>query len=177
MPFPVDGLVFAPVCVRLPGVGAFVAQAGPPVATVRPVEAAIAEDTLTRYRRVLGEDHPVTLRLANNLAVGLRGLGEYEQARDVDKDTLSRYRRVLGEDHPATLDSANNLAADLRALGEHEEARELHEDTLARRRRVLGDDHPATLRSAHNLAADLRVLGEHDQAGQLDEWIKFLDRS
>src|SRR5437764_1323658 len=98
MPFPVDGLVFAPVCVRLPGVGAFVAQAGPPVATVRPVEAAIAEDTLTRYRRVLGEDHPVPLRLASNLAAGLCVLGEHEQARELDEDTLTRRRRVLGDD-------------------------------------------------------------------------------
>jgi Tetratricopeptide repeat len=34
------------------------------------------EDTLTRKRRVLGEDHPETLRSARNLAADLRALGE-----------------------------------------------------------------------------------------------------
>ena len=96
---------------------------------------------------MLGDDHLVTLRLANNLAAGLRALGEHEQAHELDEDTLSRYRRVMDDDHPATLDLANNLAAGLCALGEHEDARELHEDTLTRRRRVLGDDHPDTLRT------------------------------
>ena len=34
------------------------------------------EDTLARYRRVLGEDYPDTLRTAGNLAADLRALGE-----------------------------------------------------------------------------------------------------
>jgi Tetratricopeptide repeat len=67
---------------------------------------------------VLGADHPDTLRSAANLAADLRGLGEYQAARDLEEDTLARSRRVLGADHPDTLRSANNLAADLRALGE-----------------------------------------------------------
>jgi hypothetical protein len=68
--------------------------------------------------RVLGADHPDTLRSASNLAVDLRGLGEVAAARDLDQDTLERRRRVLGADHPDTLRSANNLAVDLSALGE-----------------------------------------------------------
>jgi hypothetical protein len=127
------------------------------------------EDTLTRYRRVLGNDHPDTLRSAHNLAVSLRALGEHEQARELGEDTLSRRRRVLGDDHPDTLLSAHNLAVSLRALGEHERARRLHEDTLPRRRRILGDDHPDTLRSANNLANNLSALGEHEQARKLHE--------
>ena len=67
---------------------------------------------------MLGEDHPDTLTSANNLAIDLRNLGEYQAARELDEDTLARRRRVLGEDHPDTLASASNLAADLRALGE-----------------------------------------------------------
>ena len=127
------------------------------------------EDTLTRRRRVLGDDHPDTLTSASNLAVDLCALGEYQQARDLDEDTLTRRRRVLGDDHPDTLSSANNLAVDLRGLGEYQQARDLDEDTLTRRRRVLGDDHPDTLTSANNLAADLRALGEYQQARDLDE--------
>ena len=80
----------------------------------------LQNDTLTRLRQVLGEDHPDTLTSASRLAADLRELGEYQQARGLDEDTLARRRRVLGDDHPDTLTSANNLAADLRPLGERE---------------------------------------------------------
>jgi len=70
---------------------------------------------------VRGDAPPETLPSASRLAADLRELGEYQQARALDKDTLARRRRVLGEDHPDTLTSATNLAADLRALGEHEQ--------------------------------------------------------
>jgi hypothetical protein len=76
---------------------------------------------------VLGEDHPDTLLSANNLAVDLRALGEFERARQLDEDTLTRYRRVLGEDHPDTLRSASNLAIGLAELREYERARELED--------------------------------------------------
>ncbi|MEU1842412.1 FxSxx-COOH system tetratricopeptide repeat protein [Micromonospora sediminicola] len=127
------------------------------------------EDTLTRRRRILGDDHPDTLTSAHNLANDLRQLGQHEQARALNEDTLTRRRRILGDDHPHTLSSANNLAIALRELGQHEQARALNEDTLTRYRRVLGDDHPDTLNSAHNLAIDLTMLGQHEQARVLDE--------
>ena len=41
----------------------------------------LAQETLDRRRRVLGEDHPATLTSAGNLAADLRALGE------ADKDT------------------------------------------------------------------------------------------
>jgi len=42
------------------------------------VQAArdLDQDTLDRKRRVLGEDHPETLRSARNLAADLRALSE-----------------------------------------------------------------------------------------------------
>ncbi len=94
----------------------------------------LLERALKLRRRVLGEDHPHTLNSANNLAVNLRELGQYEAARRLDEDTLARRRRALGQEHPYTLKSANNLARDLRALGQHEAARQLDEDTETRRR-------------------------------------------
>lgn len=121
------------------------------------------------HQQILGDDHPNTLRSANNLAVNLRTLGKPERARRLSEDTLTRRCQVLGPDHPDTLTTATNLAADLRALGEHQRARQLNEDTLTRYRQVLGDDHPDTLRSATNLALTLNALGEHQRARDLDE--------
>jgi hypothetical protein len=37
------------------------------------------EDTLTRMRRILGEDHPYTLRSAANLAAALTNPNEHDQ--------------------------------------------------------------------------------------------------
>jgi hypothetical protein len=53
------------------------------------------EDSLAHQRRVLGYDHPDTLRVAHNLAAGLSAMGEHQQARQLDEDTLTRYLRVL----------------------------------------------------------------------------------
>ncbi|MFE9751318.1 FxSxx-COOH system tetratricopeptide repeat protein [Saccharothrix saharensis] len=127
------------------------------------------EDTLSRYRRVLGDDDPNTLVAVSNLALDLRALGEHEAARELNEDTLSRRQRLFGDDHPDTLISAVNLATDLTDLGEHRAARELDEDTLRRQRRVLGLDHPETLQTAANLAVDLSTLGEHQAARELAE--------
>jgi hypothetical protein len=76
---------------------------------------------LQRQQRILGADHPDTLRSASNLAIDLRALGEHVAARDLHNETLQRQQRILGADHPDTLRSASNLAIDLRALGEQPE--------------------------------------------------------
>jgi Tetratricopeptide repeat len=44
----------------------------------------LGEDTLTRCRRVLGEDHPDTLLSARSLAAVLANLGEHDQAHSLD---------------------------------------------------------------------------------------------
>ncbi|MGB8201753.1 MAG: tetratricopeptide repeat protein, partial [Pseudonocardiaceae bacterium] len=84
-----------------------------------------AEDTLTRHRRVLGEDHPDTLRSATTLTATLGRLGQHGLARQLAEDTLTRCRQVLGEDHPDTLRSVHSLAAVPANLGEHGQARGL----------------------------------------------------
>ena len=116
-----------------------------------------------------GHDHPLSLGYANNLALRLQDLGEFESSRELNEDTLSRRRSLLGEDHRETLASANNLAGVLARLSEFESSRELNEDTLGRRRSSLGEDHRETLASANNLAIDLMMLGEHQAARALDE--------
>lgn len=100
------------------------------------------EDSLAHQRRLLGHDHPDTLRSAHNLAINLRALGQHEQACRLGDDTFRRRRWVLGEDHPDTLTSAHNLAVGLRALGKHEQAGQLDEDTLIRYRRDAGRRRP-----------------------------------
>jgi tetratricopeptide (TPR) repeat protein len=119
-------------------------------------------------RSRLGADHPDTLESANNLALNLWWLGQYEPASRLAEDTLTR-RRVLGDDHPQTLESAINFAGFLWALGRYEQARRLVEDTRTRLCRVLDEDHVLTLFSGHSLAVYLRELGQHAEARRLAE--------
>ena len=47
-------------------------------------------------RRVLGEEHPDTLRSANNLATSLSGQGKHAEAERIEREVLGARRRVLG---------------------------------------------------------------------------------
>ena len=44
--------------------------------------------TLARCRRLLGEDHPDTLRSAGSFGVDPSNLGEHQGARELDEDPL-----------------------------------------------------------------------------------------
>lgn len=49
--------------------------------------------TLDHYRRVLGDDHSLTLGSASNLAADLHALGEVQGERELDEDMARRKRR------------------------------------------------------------------------------------
>ncbi|MEW2477919.1 FxSxx-COOH system tetratricopeptide repeat protein [Micromonospora gifhornensis] len=121
------------------------------------------------WQRLLGPDHPHTLKAATEYAHARFTLGAIREAHDIVTDTLSRYRRTLGDDHPDALRSAHDLAVTLHALGDYTQAHALDEDTLTRYRRTLGDDHPDTLSAAHGLAGTLHSLGDYTQAHALAE--------
>jgi tetratricopeptide (TPR) repeat protein len=77
----------------------------------------LEEQTLTTYRRVLGENHPDTLTSMDNLAATLRHLGDFQGARELQEQTLAARRRVLGEDHPNTRASKSNSPKSVGNLG------------------------------------------------------------
>jgi hypothetical protein len=66
-------------------------------------------EVLKVRRRVLGEEHPATLRSKSNLARSLPGQGQYADAKAMEREVLAVRRRVLGEKHPDTLTNASNL--------------------------------------------------------------------
>jgi tetratricopeptide (TPR) repeat protein len=125
------------------------------------------EQALAGYRRTLGDDHPNTLALMNNLATTRLALGDLQGARDLQEEALATERRVLGDDHPKTLVLMNNLAITRRTLGDLQGARALFVETLTARRQVLGDDHPETLTFISNLADIQRALGDPQGAFEL----------
>jgi len=129
----------------------------------------LAEALYRPWRGRLGDDDRTLAAATAYLAVGLRTMGHYAEARDLDAEILDRRRRELGPDHPSTLSAVHNLASDLRELGEVQSARELDEATLEGRHRALGPEHPSALQSRTSIASDARDLGDLQTARALDE--------
>ncbi|MBQ0864674.1 tetratricopeptide repeat protein [Streptomyces sp. RK75] len=120
------------------------------------------------YARVLGADHPDTLRSRHSHAWNLGQAGEHVEAARLMADVAVDRARVLGPDHPDTLQSRHSHAWNLGQAGEHVEAARLMADVADDRTRVLGPDHPDTLRSRNSHAANLERAGEHAEAARLD---------
>jgi len=129
----------------------------------------------TRHR-ILGSEHPDTLRSMGNLALTLQAQGDLAGARKLEEQVLEIRRRILGDEHPDTLTSMNNLAMTLKAQGDLAGAREIQEQVLEIRRRILGDEHPDTLASMNNLALTLQAQGDLEGARKLQKQVLEITR-
>ena len=129
-------------------------------------ERALADST-----RILGDDHPNTLRTRYNLATDYHVAGDLGRATSLYEQALADSTRVLGEDSPQTLSVRNNLAAAYQAAGDLRRATSLFEQILGVTARILGDDHPDTLASRNNLA------GAYDAAGDLGRAIPLYEQA
>jgi hypothetical protein len=95
-------------------------------------------------KRVLGVEHPDTLRSMSNLALTFHGQGRWKEAEELNVQVIETRKRVLGVEHPDTLNSMYNLAFTFRGQGRDEEALALIEDCAQMGKQVLGQDHPST---------------------------------
>ena len=127
------------------------------------------EQTFDNWWRLLGPDHPRTMRSSNYLASAYREAGRLSEAIPLYERTLSDRWRLLGPDHPSTLRSSSYLARTYREAGRLSEAIPLFERTLAGWHHVLGPNHPSTLRSSYYLARTYREAGLLSEAISLCE--------
>jgi hypothetical protein len=77
-------------------------------------------NALEGCRGVLGEEHPRTLEIMDNLALVLQNQGKYAGAQHMHRHTLKLMEKGFGEEHPKTKRCRDNLASCLQA---EEEAR------------------------------------------------------
>ncbi len=105
---------------------------------------AVYEDVLPSLRDVLGEDHPNTLTVQQNLGVALVDEGRCTEARALLEATLAGYERTAGPDHPTTLAVGADLALAYDRLGLAEPAEELLRRSLSGTSARLGRLHPET---------------------------------
>ena len=76
-------------------------------------------------KRVLGEEHPDTLRGMANLAVMFQDQGRWNEAEKLQVVVMETMKRILGDKHPDMLYSMANLAATYRSQGHWNEAERL----------------------------------------------------
>jgi tetratricopeptide (TPR) repeat protein len=130
--------------------------------------AMLAEQPDTAANSVLRQQ---LYRLQFNLAVILRDLGRYQEARDLDEEVLRGQEGQLGADHPHTLQTRSNLAADLRALGEYREALRYDQETRRfwERNSGFGDEFYGALSATNNLALSYLLTGNYRDALRYDQ--------
>jgi non-specific serine/threonine protein kinase/serine/threonine-protein kinase len=121
-------------------------------------------EALDGCRRVLGDDHELTLTLINNMGFVLQERGELDDAESYYREGLDGCRRVLGDNHSQTLTAIHNMGAILRDQRKLGEAELYLRQALEGCRRVLGDQHRHTLTSIQNLAHVLYLQRKLDEA-------------
>src|SRR5262249_45650487 len=105
---------------------------------------AIQERALAGLRRVLGAQHPETLRVVNSLAMTMVQQDEFAAAlRELEK-IAPVCRKVLGPNHDETLAVLANMATCHDQLGQRKQARLLWEQVLTIRAKVFGVKHHNT---------------------------------
>jgi serine/threonine protein kinase len=119
----------------------------------RQAAQSLCDQCLETCRRVLPEDHPVTLTAMCNSANLLSQRGEHAEAERIYEQVL-RARRS-GSDERAMLATMNSLAGELLLQSKLPEAERLYQQVLEASQRILGPDHPETLNALHNLALTL----------------------
>jgi tetratricopeptide (TPR) repeat protein len=137
-------------------------------------EAEMLENKVVDTRnRILGVEHPDTIRAMANLAAIYQHLGKYTEAEELQIQVLDARNRILGVEHRDTINAMANLASTYQHLGKYTEAEQLEIHVLDARNRILGVEHPDTIRAMANLAATHRNLGEYTEAEKLE--IQVLD--
>ena len=129
----------------------------------------ILKDATEESGRLLGADHPDTLRSRNNLASAYQDAGRLNDAIPLHEETLKAQEQLLGPNHPDTLITRNNLASAYQDAGRLNDAIPLFEETLTTEEQLFGPDHPDTLITRNNLASAYRAAGRLNDAIPLHE--------
>jgi tetratricopeptide (TPR) repeat protein len=129
----------------------------------------LQEQVLLAQVRLLGSEHPYTVKAMHNLAGTLSAQGNQAEARSLEEQVVEAFGRLLGKEDPITLRSTLSLANMLYQGGDLAGARQLQEQLLAASVRLLGKEHPDTLGAMNNLALTLSAQGDLARAHELAE--------
>jgi tetratricopeptide (TPR) repeat protein len=122
---------------------------------------------LEKARRVLGNEHSLTLLVLSDLAVALGNRGEVDEYLALSREVLAIKTRVLGRKHPDTAATLINLATALSNQGKLKEAEEFFEEGRATNVQLFGREDRRTLRADTNLIQHWFRLGKYREGTEL----------
>jgi len=124
----------------------------------------VGTEALARADAALGENHPVSMSLLNNLAASVyvvRGIGE---ALPYNEDVLARHRVVYGPDDFRTLRKQAFVGAMYGELGELEKSEALQRTAIEKMIAIRGSDNVRILTAQSNHASTLITMGRTEDA-------------
>jgi tetratricopeptide (TPR) repeat protein len=125
--------------------------------TRNPADAELwARKAVETSRRVFGEEHALTLKAKETLALHFRLLEDHAATEALFRELLAISQRKFGEEHPDTLTHRGKLAWTLAAQGKVSDAEPELRTVLRLRRKVQGDRHHHTLLTMCALAIVLQ---------------------
>jgi hypothetical protein len=130
-------------------------------------------DAEAKFRRELGDDHPLTWAAVVPLAQVRARLGRLEEAESMQRAACAALERLHGPESNEVRVPLKNLGETLRRRGATDEAAAIHRRVLAIERRLFGTDNHAAIASTKRLLA-LDLL-ERPTAPNLEEARTLLD--
>jgi tetratricopeptide (TPR) repeat protein len=106
---------------------------------------------LDTRKRILGVEHPDTIKAMASLASTNRKLGKYTEAEKLEIEVLEARNRILGVEHTDTIHAMGNLAETYQKLGKYKEAEKLKMQVLDAKAGLFGVEHPETINAMGNL--------------------------
>jgi hypothetical protein len=102
----------------------------------------VLRDVVDVQSRVLGAEHPDTLRSRSWLATVLNAQGKYAEAEAELRSVIQVEEKILGAENANTLNSRDTFAEVLYCEGRHAEAEAEYRDVVKLREKLLGPEHP-----------------------------------
>ena len=127
--------------------------------------------TLTFLNQMLGENHPLTVRVTLFVSGTLWELTRVAEATQLQRRALQVCIESLGEVHPLTLEVADLLGSALHLKGRWAEALVIHQENVGKMRELYGGDHEKTLKSIRNVARLHNSYMEYDKATELHQMV------
>jgi tetratricopeptide (TPR) repeat protein len=124
----------------------------------------LLRDNLAARRRVLGSQHPDTLRTVNQLSLLLQGRGEFGEAESLSLEYEHGIRCLWGTKHPDNVVAITNRGQLRLNQGHLAEAELLYQRAADEASRIFGPDHPQTLAAHQNHALVLKKIGRRKEA-------------
>jgi tetratricopeptide (TPR) repeat protein len=123
---------------------------------------------LDMRKKLLGAEHPNTLRSMANLALIYRNQGRQTEAEQLEVQVMDIRTKLLGAEHRETLRSMAKLAITYSDQGRLNEAEHLGVQVMDMKKRLFGAEDLTRLRSMGHLANIYRKQGRWNEAEQLE---------